>query len=119
MLARAKLPHKMVQAFTGRRIVAYEWRPVPAGHEAEAEWLASAGYLELQGQAEEKPEPVTFVKVEPEAVEWLPETAEPETVAAVDLSALTVADLRQIAKDQRILGYRQMSKARLLKALNE
>jgi pyruvate/2-oxoglutarate dehydrogenase complex dihydrolipoamide acyltransferase (E2) component len=40
-------PWGIVQAFAGRQYVKYEWRPVPAGAEAEAERLAGRGLLDL------------------------------------------------------------------------
>lgn len=107
MLVRAKAPHKVVTAFTGRRI-ATEWLPVPDGCEDEARRLASSGFVEIQEQTEAKPEPTPFLQVELDT--------EPP---GVDFSSLPVNDLRQIAKDQGIHGYQRMSKAKLLEALNE
>ena len=48
MEARARQPHRMVQAFTGREFVSYEWRPVPAGAGEEAKRLEAGGVLELR-----------------------------------------------------------------------
>jgi hypothetical protein len=108
MLVRAKAPHKVVKAFTGRRIVSFEWSPVPDGCEDEARLLASSGFVELQEQTEAKPEPEPFLQVELET-----------EAPAVDLSSLSIPELRQIAQDQNVKGYARMSKAKLLEALNE
>jgi hypothetical protein len=97
-----------VTAFTGRRIVSYEWTTVPDGCEDEARRLASSDFVELQEQTEAKPEPVTFI--EP--------VAEDEP-SEVDFNALPVTELRQMAKDKKVPGWGKKSKAQLVEALNE
>jgi pyruvate/2-oxoglutarate dehydrogenase complex dihydrolipoamide acyltransferase (E2) component len=57
MKAKAKNPHGMIRAFTGREFVSYEWRPVPAGADDEAERLEASGYLELKRDAPPKAAP--------------------------------------------------------------
>ena len=55
MEARAKLPHRVVRAFTGQILVNYEWRPVPAGCDDEALRLENSGFLELRTSSEQSP----------------------------------------------------------------
>ena len=50
MKAKAKSPHRMIRAFTGREFVSYEWRLVPEGSDDEAERLEAGGYLELKSE---------------------------------------------------------------------
>jgi outer membrane biosynthesis protein TonB len=77
MKARAK-KYKTVQAFNGREFVAYEWRGVPDGNEAEAERLEKAGLLELQRPAAPKPAPKPKPEPKPEKVEEPVKESEPE-----------------------------------------
>jgi hypothetical protein len=99
-----------VTAFTGRRIVSYEWSTVPDGCEDEARRLASSDFVELQEQTEAKPEPVPFLESE---------LAEEVNPPAVDLAALPVTELRQMAKERKVPGWGKKSKAQLVEALNE
>jgi hypothetical protein len=57
MKARAKLPHRVIRAFTGREFVNYEYRPVPEGGEDEAARLVDGGYLELEPKPAPPPKP--------------------------------------------------------------
>lgn len=54
MKIKAKMPYRLVRAFTGQEFVNYEWRPVPEGSEDEARRLEAAGYAELLVE----PEPI-------------------------------------------------------------
>lgn len=89
MQARATLPYP-VTAFAGREYVAYEWRPVPAGCDAEAR---RHPYLELQ-------EPPDSEAVEVDATDAARELAAEHSI---DLAAVdgTGADGRVLVGDVR------------------
>ena len=93
MEAQAKAPHSTVRAFTGREFVSYEYRPVPADCYDEAARLEAGGYLEL------KHGPPAAAPVNP-------------------LEALTVKQLRNLAKEQGI-AYFGLKKSKLIAALDE
>ena len=96
-----------INAFAGRELVRYEWRPVPVGCEAEAERLQAAGLVELKRGGQQ-------IAIEPlqlaEPVELAPPTL------AIDLDALTIIQLKDMARDQGIAIGRK-SKAELIDAL--
>lgn len=77
-----------------------------------------------QPKPEVKPEPTPEVKPEIKQVEQAPKQEAPKAepvkqVAAqqVDLDSLTVADLREMAKEKGITGYSKLRKAELIEAL--
>ena len=93
MEAKAKAPHSVIRAFTGREFVKYEWRPVPPGHDDEARRLELDGWLVIQ---DDEPEP------------------EPELESG--LESWTVTQLRD---ELRLMGlsYSGLKKAELIAAL--
>jgi len=92
MKARARAPHRTIQAFTGREFVGYEWRPVPDGAEDEAMRLEAGGFLELQSDdPPAAPPPVVEVN------------ATPSAAALAELSGIDLASLVGSGFDGRIL----------------
>lgn len=94
-----------INAFTGRELVRYEWRLVPAGYEAEAQRLEEAGLVELR-QSNQKHE-VTAV------------ADNDAPTLSVDLESLTIVQLKDMAREQGVTGFSTMKKAELVDALRD
>lgn len=119
MQARALTAYP-INAFTGRELVRYEWRPVPAGCEAEAERLAAAGLVELRrdgGYTSGEPPVIhhSIGSVVPNA----PELGEIVVTLSVDLDSLTIVQLKDMARKRGLIGFSTMKKAELIDALRD
>lgn len=122
-----------INAFTGRELVRYEWRLVPAGYEAEAQRLEEAGLVELRrggGTASGEPPVVSSpdfiapagfpggdklpVNISSDSVK----IEQPPTLS-VDLESLTIVQLKDMAREQGVTGFSTMKKAELVDALRD
>lgn len=103
-----------INAFTGRELVRYEWRLVPAGYEAEAQRLEAAGLVELQDVAERPVKETTSKGDEYRSYDF----ADAPTLS-VDLESLTIVQLKDMAREKGVTGFSTMKKAELVDALRD
>ena len=109
LLAKAITPYP-ITAFTGRELVRYEWRQVPAGCEMEAKRLSDAGQVELKEAGE--------LTAKNEPAESANDGGDSSPVLVVDLDGLTIIELKSMAKEAGITVGRK-SKAELIDALKD
>ena len=101
MKARAKFPHRMIQAFGGLEYVHYEWRRVPNDQHEEAQRLYEQEYLDLLIEKAAEPEPEEI-----DATEAAIELAESLGIDLASVSG-TGVDGRILVSDVRAHGFEE------------